>query len=177
VITSKQIINISEEWDRTVKNGSLTADVYLNPTSTDLKEIYKKMASNNPKKEIRFIADAKDKKVYVWDASLAPHSYVSHSLGFDTSKWLDEPPFVFDGFGYLKNGYINPTFTHGTAKNISDLRLSEFTKSRTPSYHNSMIKEVEDFYNCNWSFIDKYIPNCSSFIDRKKREFLIWLKT
>jgi hypothetical protein len=42
VITSKQIINISEEWDRTVKNGSLTADVYLNPTSTDLKEIYKK---------------------------------------------------------------------------------------------------------------------------------------
>jgi len=74
MITSNQINKVLEDWDRSVKNGSLSAEVYTNPTSSDLGELNASIdKSLNPKKEVRFIADSKAQKVYVWDSSLLTH--------------------------------------------------------------------------------------------------------
>jgi hypothetical protein len=183
MITSRQINKLFEEWDRTVKDGNKSIDLFLNPTSSDLKEIYSKMSSNNPNKEVRFIANAKaPQKVYMWDAALAVHYAIAYVLGLERGPAsFDEPVFVFDGFGYLRGGKVIPVFSHGTAKNIVDTEYARFSgKSKTPPKvipdWASDYDTLEEFFKYNWNFIDRYVPGVSSYINNERTKFLAWLK-
>ena len=176
MITSRHIMKIGEQWFSDVKNGNITASVYVNPGSSDIREIYKVAASSNKPGQpaIRFIADAKSKKVYVWDAYYAYHDDVSNLLGYNKpNEYLDEPPFVYDGYGKIVNGAIIGNDKHGTTQNI-DLILSSLNNNRYLS--DRQVKERIDIlrpiFSYDWSFIDKYISGFSQLIQKRKQDFL-----
>lgn len=100
MITSKQITDISEEWFKFIHGRGGDGDIYINPTITDYKELYKKIPSHL----VRFWVDIKAQKVYIWDATLALHFDVDQILG-KSSDFLDvyNTNFLL-GYATLKNG-------------------------------------------------------------------------
>lgn len=89
MITSKQILKISEDY-YTAKNiaGSYTI-VYMNPNATDKKELYSALNNMNAAKRIRAIADTSKQKVYVWDAYNAHHAHMRPVLGYNVDTISD----------------------------------------------------------------------------------------
>ena len=73
MITSKQILNLSESYvgTKNIRNNDIV--VYVNPTLSD----YAKLNRTNP--AIRFIIDSKNKKVYAWNGYLATHGDIVNS--------------------------------------------------------------------------------------------------
>jgi hypothetical protein len=168
MITSNQIITLSEEWVKSVITpGDEKCDVYENPGSTDIKELYQ--LGNNL---IRYVADAKSQRVYVWSAMLALHDTVRVSLGLGHSgpNAYKDTPYVIEGFGQISGSKIVTVFRkhEGTLyhreealqalldwerfipldpDNVKEkLRLREYTLST-----------LSAILNYNWSFVDKYI--------------------
>jgi hypothetical protein len=188
MITSKQIITLSEEWETSFTYGNHLIDIFVNPTSSDIKELFSKLdVKINPKKEIRFIANAKTKKVYIWDASLVHHAEVSHKLGFSHPGEYDglitsEPPYIFDGFGYLSSGKIVGQNENGS---ISDIKIALnaklISKGKKSKQNYWFIEEWISRFNAifywDWSFIDRYVPGFSRNILTLKEQFLNWMKT
>lgn len=183
MVTSKYILNIIEQWDRLLKTGSsISTNIYSNPDKSDLKEINSNFQlSLNSQKEIRFIADARSQKVYVWDSSLAVHADVSKSLGFGRAGAMSEPYYVFDGFGNLFSGKIIGQPGHGTVREILAL-----LKALTPKSNNRFTKlEAESFskqlearlVKTNWTFVEKYVIGVNKIIEDLKNQYFAWLKT
>lgn len=90
MITSKQIINISEEWLKSVKVGSGLVNVYEDPTSSDYAQIYK----DSKRRLVRFIASNIDKKVYVWDGYLAIHNEIIGKIGLRNFSDFNDSNFI-----------------------------------------------------------------------------------
>ena len=105
MITSKQIINLSDEFVSDVKGypGTYTG-VFVNPTSTDFKELFKNVKSSS----VRFIADNNNKKVYVWDSDLAVHNRMADELDIYNRyyKQTDMSDIFLSGVGNLSGGKI-----------------------------------------------------------------------
>ncbi|MFA5025079.1 MAG: hypothetical protein WC503_01030 [Candidatus Shapirobacteria bacterium] len=57
---------LSEEWVTSVKNFKRVSDIFVNPNSKELKEIERKSWGG----QVRFLADFKEKKLYVWSSEL-----------------------------------------------------------------------------------------------------------
>jgi hypothetical protein len=176
LITSKQIITVGEEWNKYFKSGKYSTDIYLNPTSSDMKELYSKIDSSiNPKKEVRFIADARKHDVYVWDAGFANHSDVGKSYGFHRQTFFDEPPYVFDGFGLLSRGKIVGEFYGGTAVNLIQALGFLVVKQKGSLQSDALIKEIRPFFKYDWTFIDRYVSGISQKIEQQKVIFMSWI--
>jgi hypothetical protein len=179
MITSKQIIKISEEWFCNVKNGNISASVYVNPGSSDIKELYKRaeLANRAGSPAIRFIADSRSpQKVYVWDAYYAYHNDVSKVLGFSRpNEHLDEPPFVYDGYGKISSGKLIGNDTFATTLNIDNL-LNSLEVDNSRHLSNKQIKDridiLRSIFSCNWTFIDRYIPGFNKIIEKRKQKFV-----
>lgn len=176
MITANQIVKLSEEWFCNVKNGNISASVFVNPGSSDIMEIYKTAVSSNRPglPSIRFIADSKSQKVYVWDAYYAYHDDVAKVLGFSRpNEYLDEPSFVYDGYGVISQGKLVGNDKHGTTSNI-DMLLGSLGTNRK-YFSDRQIKERLDILRTvlsrNWSFIDKYIPGFNKIIEKRKHDF------
>ena len=100
MITSKHILEISEKWSKTVKVWNARVPVYENPGSSDYLELHK-----DAKKDkrtlgyMRFVANSKDQKVYIWDDYLATHADVIKTLGISSKN-----PWVLTGYIEIKGG-------------------------------------------------------------------------
>ena len=114
MITSKQIINICESWVKTVKCTPLdpysprtVADIYENPTSSDIVKLIKSMKENgNNSYEFKWTADNRNKKLYVWDAWNCEHYTVQRSIVHFSQK---DYPNIAVGNGKIVGGNIKLT--------------------------------------------------------------------
>ena len=88
MITSRQIIYISEQWVKTDISHFVSGefDLYINPTSSDFLDIIKtaKKDFNRTFLGVRFVANNNLKKVYVADSSLALHKDIERAAGIPT---------------------------------------------------------------------------------------------
>ena len=78
MITSNQILKISEELLTSVPSNfkkDEPIDIYTNPSSSDITKL-RKLTTNY----VRFIADANNKTLYVWNGESALHSQVAKHL-------------------------------------------------------------------------------------------------
>ena len=103
MITSKRIINISEEWIKSVTTyGDKKCEVYENPGSNDVKELYQLG------KLVRYIANAKSQTVFVWSAEFAIHNTIRQSLNLGKSgpDSYKTSPFVIEDFGQISGNRI-----------------------------------------------------------------------
>jgi len=63
---------INEEWVTSVKQYKRLSNIFVNPNSKELKEIEKKSWGG----QVRFLADFKEKKLYVWSSELIHYTAI-----------------------------------------------------------------------------------------------------
>jgi hypothetical protein len=163
MITSKQITQISEEWLASVVSdySSLPTDIYKNPGSSDIKELYKKSSRH----EVRFIADSKTNIVYVWNADTALHQTVAKKLGLLDRLSYDKPwaksnADILIGNEIIDNGLITMSDSNELGPIISVASRQDYKNSESVKYMKRLVSK-------NWSWLSKYI-NYSSYFNRIK---------
>jgi hypothetical protein len=193
LITSKQIINLSEEWFKSIKGAeNKQVPVYVNPDSSDLKELNQSVKSSKFHNLIRFIANAKQQKVYVIDGYLAIHGDFAQVAGYINRQEAMDSPSAFLGYGILTSGKIK----FETSPEDSNFKISSTLKSLKSSTffvtHRSNVHVLpdkrwllsirrnyqwaEDFFKFNWNFVDYYISGFTQAIAKEKQIFDDWKK-
>lgn len=116
MITAKRVLKLSEEWFKQLKRDYNNApfDVYVNPGSSDFIDIYKK----DKRTRIRFLADNKTKKVYVWDAFLAIHPYVAKELGISFNLYSCHDPNIITGEANISGSHASVLTVYPTNPNL-----------------------------------------------------------
>jgi hypothetical protein len=166
VITSNQIIQLSEVYisSKKILNGR-KADIYENPTSSDITLMIKNAREENRTiEEVRFIADARSpQKVYVVESYDLTHLDLYNTLNLGVS-----------GSGYYSSSSKYPYFLNGVAR-ISSGKLVMFSWDDFTLQIGSKVPNVLDWFekvfSYNWSFTDRYINGCSKYINDKKKQF------
>lgn len=133
MITSKFIFQILDSYSSSKKLKDELVTVYENPTSSDIAEIIKDAKRSKRNVEyIRFLADAKDQKVYIADDYLVTHNEMCAMVGIP-----NEAPWVRTG------GAARPE--------NNKLRLMKWSmKSFSP-----------ESLKYKWDFVSKYIQGWS----------------
>jgi hypothetical protein len=146
MITSSQIL---EEYHALLKTSSISVPVFFNPNRSDFRE----MGS-----DVRFIADAEEKKVYAWDASTVIHRTMKYFLGLDTVS----PKMFWGEADKHGNDYIciaSDSFRIAVENLLFDRRHGN-DKSIYQKY-------VDEFLAQDWTWVDKYI-DMTSYIQKVK---------
>jgi hypothetical protein len=103
VITSRQIIKLSEEYVKTVKIYSNSFPVFENPSAKEIADACKQSKIMWGISGIRFFADNNSKKVYIWDSYFGVHKDVARHLGLD-DRYITRDPTLFFGIANVTNG-------------------------------------------------------------------------
>ena len=152
MITSKEIINISEEYLMRVRDVM----IYVNHTSSD----YQKLYSVNSYHVIRFTADIQTKNVYVWDGlENLMHGEAAHNIGIYNS-YISNKMYntkLFMGIASVSGG--KAAVTHGS-DNLS--LMLEVIKGNPKSAPIDQIDYLKDLVSNKWAWVNKYL-DCNKF--------------
>lgn len=163
MITSNQIIKISEDWFGSIKAnlGSSIVDIYSNPGSGDYREMSKAGIKN-----IRFLAVDNIKTIYVWDSIKAIHKEVANFLGGNiASSYNNDQKGILASNASLSGG--KPNYIH--ADTIS-FALEELRQTRPRAdIVKSDAKLMKNIFKFNWKWVDSYVTGTSSNISESKR--------
>lgn len=166
MITSKQIISLSEEWLMSISSPfkpNTSVDIYVNPTSSDLLEL-KKLTINY----VRFIADSNTKKVYVWDGDSLLHAQAAKRLNL--SRQIDFyqsiPDNTLIGTATIRNGKLYAKYSDYFYQIIQDLNRykSEVTSGSYLEKKLNYFLTIKDKFNWVSSYID--ISEITNMISR-----------
>lgn len=192
MITSNQIIKLSEDWFKSVrgyKNESVS--IFVNPDSSDLKELAMSVKESRFNNLIRFVADAKNQKVYVADGGLLIHGNITSGMGYPTRVAAEKLSNMCFGYGTLSNGKItfinrdNDEFKFASrfrsltvaSKFISLSKKSNQVTKMIDVYFKDLLQSynwINNFFTYNWSFVDRYLSGFSSYINQEKLKFESW---
>jgi hypothetical protein len=157
MITSKQITKITENFLLSKRvhtfNGDRELAIYENPDTSERQDIIlsaKKSQKGGSGIYIRFIADAKSKKVYVWDAYEGDHVTGRNLIGLPST-----------------NQSKTPWLLYGTGEPISGYKLKFVTWDSKPLY--SEYKFYFDFLSYNWDWLSSYVDTKEFFDEIHKR--------
>lgn len=148
IITSNQILKLLEEYFNTKKVHGFDVPIYRNPTLGEVKSL---KATNVG---VRFIADSKFRKVYIWDASKSIHNEIfSFLVSLGVESW--------DNLDYCVNGIAN----------VSDSGQLTFTvwdfAARPGEMDNEKVNYFKRVKSQDWRWLDRYIPGASVFLNKK----------
>jgi hypothetical protein len=131
LITSKQIINLFEEYLTLIKpwHNNEPVEVFVNPTSSDISRLVMTAKKANRKLySVRVVIDANQKKVYIADDNICLHADICSAIHVNVND-----PFIYSGVAAaIDNG---------------KLRLLKW----------SMHRFTPEQFKRDWSFVDKYI--------------------
>lgn len=97
--TSKQIIQIIEDWFTSAKVFGHPVDIFVNPGSSDYRELSNSI--KNQKKDIRYIVNLRPPgHVYMSDAMLLTHEDMLNSINRQSSDK------IILGYGYISSSKI-----------------------------------------------------------------------
>lgn len=184
MISANQIIWLSEEWFKNVPyHGTKTVPVYINPDSGDCKELYQSCKNNgNNSFLVRFIADAKQQKVWVWDGIVTIHGPILNSFNYQfTDNW------VMTGYGRLKGSIIIFEDNEDTSRienKITSLWSYTHWGNTEPEWIMKTfgkdirqdVKELNDILHYNWQFIDKYLHGYAPLLLKLRQSYNLWMK-
>ena len=146
------------------RHGNLSTTIFENPTSTDFQEIVK--TAKDEKRildDLRFIADAKNQKVYVADSWYVTHLILNKVLSLPSDSRFRENPWLLQGVAIYKNGGA-----HMVAWDKFDFYARESGGLSNPAL-NKWAKET--LYTYKWGWADRYIKGISSTLDFYKKEY------
>lgn len=121
MITSRQMTILLEQWLQSVPSpfkANTIVDIYVNPTSSDIMELRKARINT-----LRFIADSKIKKLYVWDGSSLLHGQVAKSLGIGSriDFYQSIPDQTLIGSAMIEGGKLRASYSDYFYQIIKDL--------------------------------------------------------
>jgi hypothetical protein len=154
-------------------------DIYDNPSNSDLVKLSKNI--NNPKKRVRFIANAESPQiVYVADALQILHTNMLTTLGIK-NRHSSPPSNLAVGEGIITGGKIVLVDDVKVAENLYGgiERLSNLVSHLSQS-GKDIDKEkdwLSEVFKYDWSFLDRYVSGTGQAISREKKRFMDWLKT
>lgn len=148
MITSKHIVKITEDWFKTSKNSyGVPYTVYVNPTSTDCKELSKSQSITQ-----RFIADDGSQKVYVVDDRAILHFELEKLINVNVRG------MVIEGYSALRGGKL--VMTYSDSLKLENLYISQ----ELSSDYKQWIKKLA---TTNWIWCNRYV-DVSEFINKLK---------
>ena len=159
LITSNYIINLSEKYSDSVKVFNNLALIFENPNRDDLVE----MVKNAKFPEIRFLAKADAPQTcYMWNGGFALHDDIRKHLHFPVEG--ETTPGIVDGEASVLGGAV---------KNAKIIYLAEFLRDSgiSNSYGKDNRNLLRKMLSYNWSWLDRYVPGCSSQFNHCKEEF------
>ena len=113
--------------------------------------------------EIRFLADAKKQKVFIWDSGLCYHSKVRLSLGYTDD--FQKTPYLMNGVASVK----------GSSTIMS--RIDNFTSIYNAAAYSGSKSEqkraytyLEKLLGQSWSWLNKYIQ-CNTCLNDMRHDF------
>ena len=151
MITSKQVIDITEKTLKWKQYYGEKVEILENPSSSEVLALFD-IKTPDFLREIRLIADADTKKVYVWNAELATHNMVQSDIGYPN---LNNKPNLILGMGKLSGG----------KSLITEWDYSRFYASK------SNLDFLGKLFSYNWSWLSSYISNISSFLATEKDKY------
>lgn len=163
MITSKQIINISENYLDSININGNYVKIYVNPTYDDVKEISSSLKGQKYFGDLRTIIDAKAQKVFVWDAYLSIHIPVVQFLGYEKGAAQGTFPYILPGYASIINNKI--VLSSSDQKTMfSFIIRPEDIRNLSPTCKERIDKEkfLKEFFSYNWSFADKYLQGFNS---------------
>lgn len=167
MISSKFILQQLESFSKTGRVFGRLVDVFENPTSSDLKELSKQAKDFQLNlTEVRYIADARKQKVFVFNSELAIHADIRMILGYSTEHY--KTPHLLNGEARFQRGKLS-------ALSQRDLISKSFW------YFSNHPSQVDKFYleeslNYDWSWLEKYVVGIDSGIKIIKKKFGILVK-
>jgi hypothetical protein len=157
MIISKQIITLTEKYLTSKRvhtfNGDRELVLYVNPDTSERQDIIlsaKKSQKGGAGPYVRFIADAKAKKVYVWDAYEGDHVTGRNLVGLPATN-QSKTPWLLYGTGEPAGGY----------------KLKFVAWDSKPLY--SEYKFYFAFLDYDWSWLSPYIDTKEFFAEIHKR--------
>lgn len=160
MITSKQIITLSEEYVKTVKSYSNSFPVFENPSAKEIAEACKQSKAQWGTSNIRFFADNNSKKVYIWDAYYSIHIGVARSLDF-SDRCINHDPTLFFGSAKVDSG-------RAIIEDSDEIRAEQVNLAGS---HQDIRDKgglfFKRFFAINWSWVDRYI-SCSAYLNKIK---------
>lgn len=169
MITSKQILQMSEEYLTSKRIGNNLVEVYVNPTSSDYQHLY----SINSSHGLRFTADIDTKKFYVWDGFTMMHGEAADLIGIyskyqafykrDSIRGFVFGNNLFMGYGTVNNNKL--TLIH--LSDILETSLSVLPQPASEHFFDGTREYFKDILSSRWNWISKYI-DCSNYFNKIK---------
>lgn len=167
MISSKFILQRLESFSKSGKVFGRSVDIFENPTSSDLKELSRQSKDfQRSLLEVRYIADAKKQKVFVFDAELAIHADVRTILDYSTEHY--KTSFLLNGEAKFQNGKLY------TLPQRNLISKSFFYFQNYPSQVDKLY--LEEVLKYDWSWLEKYVIGIDSEIKTIKKTFGILVK-
>jgi hypothetical protein len=165
LITSKQIINNLEQYVDARKTSNGYVQIFSNPSKSELNTIVQHSKSSSSSKcLVRFIADAKNKKVYVWDAYLAIHDDGRKILNFSTN--IMQTPYLVNGVAWIANGkMLGPSWVS------TETVIKDSGSKSNPKERMKCLDYLDQVFSYNWDWLDQHISKSSVYVDKKEKEF------
>ena len=143
MITAERILDFLEKKLTPVIEYKKEVNRFENPDDSDLEEL-----RTLGVKEVGFIANARTKKVFVWDSTLAIPTELSKDLvgvsGYNLNKSTD---VIFGTAGLSSTGL--------------------FLRDRRDITVSSLVKNFNRTFDKKWSWVDKYLSGFSSILKQK----------
>ena len=154
MITSKQILDLLEEW--VGSSGSRAIPVYVNPSSSDYVDMQKSLRHRTSTQmkisKIRYLVDVRNKNVYVADAG----SIVHHDMRDVVNKYRKDKSSgsIIGGKGQVQGGVGEVT--------------SIFVN---PEYLSSNPLFNKNVFNGDWTFADRYLKGFTQLLEPIKTKY------
>ena len=169
MITSRQILNLSEEYFNSTKTDNGYLEVFVNPTPDEFIQATKECKKHTGQGKIRFFAVNQQKKVYIFDAYLGYHAQAAPLLHLPPDAFDSKSPnLIMIGTARLDGKSAVMDGCDVIAVSIRDIK-NYAPRSQT------WVDYLTRFFATNWLWVDKYIK-CSSFLETRKKDFESALK-
>lgn len=162
MIKANQISKIFDSYLTSKKLDKTTELVILvNPSTSELKELTKASFKRFGVRQIRFVVDNKNKKVYVADAFLGLHYTMLKLIGLNLPEGS---PDYFTGLANIKGG--KPDMLETNEWFDTWFRKSFYSNR----YPNNYSKNLETLLSSDLHWLEQYIA-CSPVIEKLKDRF------
>jgi hypothetical protein len=155
MITSKQIIKISEDYLKGQRFGSNYVEVYVNPTKSELLLLSEPSKKNAGEREIRFVINPDERKIYVCDAYLGLHPYLRKMLNLND----DNDMCIIYGEAKYNGSNFTPINLYSAMFSMSRI------VSKVPQYRN----DVERFFKFDWTWTTQYVTGIENYVKSLKK--------
>lgn len=156
MITSKQIIQMSEAWFASSNTNNRQFDVYINPSSSDYLELNK-----NKIKSVRFIVDSSSRKVYISDADNSLHREMLNKIGGSIASDLVNMNYNNFQIGKFHLTGVAEIQGNKSVMNRSDVieyfwRMIDWNKPDSPKTQQGY-KNIGQILSMDWLWVNKYV--------------------